>query len=372
MHAVRSGLRRSAERMNRGEATTVAFIGGSVTAGAGASDAESTSYRALTCKYLQDRFPRTAFTFVNAAIGGTDSVYGAYRLKEDAFGRGVPDLLFIEFAVNDDGDRTRSIRAMEGMVRQARRLNPLINICFIYVANEQTADRYAETRKPQDNIAHHEEVAEHYGLPSVDIASRIYKRIAAGSLEWKEMSNDSVHPNDYGYSLYSQYLHEALDEILQPEPDDSGATGAVPLPDPIDAFCYERAGLVSPLTAECAAGWRMVRGWTHEMTCNWVPPADVFVADEPGAAFRVRFAGTVAGIALLAGMATGDLEYSIDGGPYRKAALFDRYCSKFYRPKIVMLADGLENGPHILDVVVSRENHECSMGTSIHILHFLL
>jgi len=184
-YAVRNGVRHSAERMSRGRAMTVAFIGGSVTAGSGASDAEHAGYRALTCQYLQEWFPQTAFTFVNAAIGGTDSVYGAFRLKEDAFGRGTADLLFIEFAVNDDGDRTRSIRAMEGMVRQARRLSPLIDICLIYVANEQTAERYAETRKPQDNVAHHEEVAEHYELPSVDIAGRIYKRIAAGNLVWK-------------------------------------------------------------------------------------------------------------------------------------------------------------------------------------------
>ncbi|MCD9022019.1 hypothetical protein [Cohnella silvisoli] len=76
---IRGGLKRTAEKLKGGRATTVAFIGGSVTVGAGASDGECTGYRALTCNYLQSRFPDVAFTFANAAIGGTDSALAFIR-----------------------------------------------------------------------------------------------------------------------------------------------------------------------------------------------------------------------------------------------------------------------------------------------------
>jgi len=366
----RGGLRHCAIRMSREEATTVAFLGGSVTAGAGASDAERTSYRALICSYLQERFERVAFTFINAAIGGTDSAYGAFRLREHVLDGRRVDLLFVEFAVNDEDGRTKSVRAMEGIVRQAKRINPLIDICFVYTASRQGAEDYAASGKPQANIGYHEEVAARYELPSVEFASRIYRMIAAGALKWEEMSGDAVHPNDYGYSLYARYLRESLEELLQAVPAETAAPA--PLPAPLDPFCYEQALLANPQIAELAEGWSFVRGWTNERVCNWTPPADVFRAEQAGARFRLRFTGTAAGLALLAGMETGGVDCSIDEGPYQTAEIFDRYCDQFYRPKIVLLADSLSDGPHTLDVRISQQMPEGSTGRSLHITRFLI
>ncbi|WP_168735718.1 SGNH/GDSL hydrolase family protein [Cohnella fermenti] len=369
-YTLRNGLRSCYGKMNRGEATTVAFLGGSVTAGEGASDAEGTSYRALVCAYLRERFPGTPFTFVNAAIGGTDSVYGAFRLNAHVFGGGGADLLVVEFAVNDDGNRTKSVRAMEGIVRQAKRINPLVDILFVYTANRKAAESFAETGKPQINIAHHEEAAVHYGLPSVDIASRIYRMIAAGNLRWEEISGDSVHPNDYGYSLYAQYLREVMDDMLR---SDGGEGTAVPLrSELLDPMCYDRARLKEPLLAERVSGCRMVYDWTNEQACNWTPPANIFLAERAGASFRLRFVGTAAGIVMLAGMETGDVEYSIDGGPYLLRRVFDSHCEKFYRPKAVLLADGLADGPHWLDVRAAESKDARSKGNRLHLTHFLV
>jgi acyl-CoA thioesterase-1 len=47
------------------------------------------------------------------------------------------------------------------------------------------------------------------------------------------------------------------------------------------------------------------------------------------------------GFSMLAGMDTGDVDVSIDGGEYRTVSLFDHYCTMFYRPKIVLFADDL-------------------------------
>lgn len=368
--AVRSGLHWSAEKLNNSGVMTVAFIGGSVTAGAGASDEDGTSYRALTCSFLQIRFPQTAFTFVNAAIGGTDSTYGAFRLKDHVFAGRLVDLLFIEFAVNDAGERSPSVRAMEGIVRQAKRINPHIGICFIYVANQSGSKCYAGTAKPQDNVNHHEEVAEYYGIPSVHIASRIYRMITSGEICWEDLSGDSVHPNDFGYTLYARFLQEALEVILDLE--NSANSDPTPLPEPIDAYCYEYAGLVPPLTAESISGWRMVYGWSAEKTCNWTPPANIWLGEAPGASFQFLFTGSTAGIAILAGLDTGDVDVSIDNGPNRTVSLFDNYCEQFYRPKIILLADGLDAGPHTVKLRISEQKNERSRGHSIHLLALLI
>ena len=49
---------------------TVAYFGGSVTAGAGASNSELYSWRALTHRMLKKEYPNATVTMVNAAIGG--------------------------------------------------------------------------------------------------------------------------------------------------------------------------------------------------------------------------------------------------------------------------------------------------------------
>ncbi|GAA3408188.1 GDSL-type esterase/lipase family protein [Paenibacillus hodogayensis] len=369
-YIIRGGINPTALKLNSGQPVTVAFIGGSVTAGAGASDASHSSYRAWTCRYLERSFPKTAFRFVNAAIGGTDSVYGAFRIKEHVFKDGPVDLLFVEYAVNDAGNRTESVRAMEGIVRQAKRINPKIGICFLYLANKPGIKQFSANGKGQLNIFHHEEVADYYRIPSVHIAGEIYRMIESGKLEWEQLSGDEVHPNDYGYSLYGRFMEHFLEEALQARA--SEPANIADLPAPIDPFCYENADLVSPDKAANVSGWRTVNGWTTERTCNWTPPADIFVAESPGAGFRIPFTGTAGGISMLAGMDTGDVQVSVDGGEWRAVQLFDRYCPMFYRPKIVLFADGLSPGEHVLDVRISEERHEDSTGHAIRILKLLV
>lgn len=369
-YLLRDGIGRTARKLKSGGTVTVAFLGGSVTAGSGASDPEQTSYRVRISQYLRDVYKQAAFRFIHAAIGGTDSVYGAYRLQDHVFRIYAPDLLFVEFAVNDGGRRLSSLRAMEGIVRQARTLNPHMDICFIYTANRSGCEHFSRTGKPQINIANHEEVAEHYRLPSVDIASEIYRRIASGSLSWEMLSRDDVHPNDHGHALYAELLESFLETAL-PADARSVNTAAI-LPARMDGFSYDQASLVSPLAAEKVKGFHYVARWSPARTCNWKPPVDILRADEPGAVLRIRFTGTAIGMALLAGMDTGEVEVKIDGKTSKHVPLFDVHCPRFYRPKAVLFADDLHPGDHVAELELSVRKHEDSVGRALHIVYFLV
>ena len=69
-------------------------------------------YRPMVSEWLQQRFPDTKFEFINAGIASTCSHTGAFRLDEHVLSKGRIDLLFAEFAVNDDRDsRTRGAAA---------------------------------------------------------------------------------------------------------------------------------------------------------------------------------------------------------------------------------------------------------------------
>jgi hypothetical protein len=88
-----SNCRIQFERNKRGH---VAFLGGSIT--------EMDGYRPLLCSMPEKRFPETDFTFTNAGISSTCSDTGAFRMQRDVLSKGPLDLLFVEFAVNDDQD----------------------------------------------------------------------------------------------------------------------------------------------------------------------------------------------------------------------------------------------------------------------------
>lgn len=111
------------ERSRAGENITVTTIGGSITEGAGASVyAECWANRfAEGFRALYGAGDGSNVHFVNAGVGGTPSPFGWMRYQRDLVDRvtdddGLPDLVVIEFAVNDYGEVTNH-QAYESMVK---------------------------------------------------------------------------------------------------------------------------------------------------------------------------------------------------------------------------------------------------------------
>ena len=66
---------------------TVAFMGGSIT--------QMDGYRPMVSKFLDRKFPRTKFKFINAGISSTCSTTGAFRLNDQVLEKGVIDLFLL-------------------------------------------------------------------------------------------------------------------------------------------------------------------------------------------------------------------------------------------------------------------------------------
>ncbi len=89
------------QKARSGDELTVAFFGGSLTWGAQSTNPQQTSYRALIEIKFAATYPKAHFRFWDAAIGGTGTQLGAFRLERDVLSRN-PDLVFLEFTINDD------------------------------------------------------------------------------------------------------------------------------------------------------------------------------------------------------------------------------------------------------------------------------
>ncbi|OXS59202.1 hypothetical protein B1A99_11250 [Cohnella sp. CIP 111063] len=369
---LRSGLPNVRDKARRGEPIAAAFLGGSITEGAGASDAEATSWRARTAEYLAERFGEGTKS-VNAGVGGTTSAFGAHRLALHAFGEDEIDLLFVEFAVNDwdygANVREAALRGMEGIVRQCRRLMPRADIVFVYAAS----DRNISEELPL-TIAAHEEVASRYGIPSVNLAFRVRTLAEAGAIRWEELAPDRIHPNDQGYALYASTVRECLNFALSAgEEADDAAEGEEPtglLPEPLVHGHYGEAKLLDIGIAESADGFATSDREPGALM-NWRYPIRHLHADREDASLTFRTIGRGAGVVLLCGPDTGIFEYSVNGGEFREANPFDDWCTVAYRPVILLFPAERERGELRVELRNTANKDGRSAGTGLRVLGFL-
>ena len=351
---MRGSLSRSHAAFSRGGQCRVAFMGGSVT---------TRQWRNPLMADLRKRFPQAEFDFIMAGIGGTNADLGAFRLPEHVFGRGKVDLFFLEFAVNG-GD----VRAMEGIVRQAKTISPDIDIVLMYFANTAHTTCYNDGRIPRI-VLNHEKVAEHYAVPALYLYREVARRIEAGKMTWKDFSTDSVHPTQLGCDIYAECITGFLDAAWKtPKP----AAAASQLPEPLDPFCYGNGMFVALDKASVTRGFALVEGWTPTKTCNFRGPVDVLTATEPEAELSLEFEGRAVGIYTIVGMDTGTLEYSIDGAPVKTLDPFDHYCPRFHRPKHTIFTDELQPGKHTLTLRSGAGKNAKSEGHAVRILKFMV
>lgn len=187
---------------------TIAYIGGSITEGFGASDwngeSPELSYAPLSYKYFCDTFAKNGtkqVTKVNAGIGATPSTVGALRFSYDV-APSNPDIVFIEFAVNDFDD-SECRDAYEDLVRQALNLEskPAVILLFSRTDNNVSMQTWMK------------EIGYHYDVSMISYADGITYLIDNGAMTWDEFSPDFAHPTDAGYKIVADFIDHFYNEV---------------------------------------------------------------------------------------------------------------------------------------------------------------
>ncbi len=194
-------LKNVLERLKKGEKIYVAALGGSVTEGAGPADYRD-GYAYQFAKKLAGFTPDNGagILFNGAGLSGTPSPLGLVRYQSDVvdvLGH-TPDLLVIEFAVNDGGEPTGT-RAFEALIRGALEQNPDTAVIALY-----SAALYQNTQRQM------KPVADYYGIPQVSISDAISRPVADGIFSDKDFFTDNVHPTKGGHELMADCLVNML------------------------------------------------------------------------------------------------------------------------------------------------------------------
>lgn len=203
-------LKRAISKARKGELVTIAAIGGSITQGAGATPINTECYARKFFESFTAAYSPNGYTqYIKAGVGGTPSELGLLRYERDVLqnGRIEPDIVIIEFAVNDEGDETHG-ECYEGLIRKV--LNgpgrPAVILLFSVFADDYNLE---------DRLV---PIGTHYRLPMVSLKKAVtpqfYLTAQTGRIIAKNRYfYDVYHPANLGHKIMSDSLMALVSRI---------------------------------------------------------------------------------------------------------------------------------------------------------------
>jgi len=350
----RAGLPNFVAKLDAGEHVKIAYLGGSITAAPG--------WRVQSREWFQQQYPEAKIDEIHAAIGGTGSDLGVFRLGNDVL-RHDPDLLFVEFAVNDGGaDPSRIHQAMEGIVRQTWKADPTIDICFVYTLSEPVLANL-RAGEMQRSASAMEELADHYEIPTIHFGPKVVELEAAGELVFKAekpadmqqkplvFSTDGVHPHvETGHRVYTETIARSWPAIRKA----SGQPTEHTLKSPLTADNWEQAKQVSLTPDMLHGGWKKLtsddtlgRRFERNMP-------ELYQAVEPGASLEFAFEGTSVAVFDILGPDGGRLQVKLDDREPALRNRIDGYCT-YHRMSKLTIGSDLPAGRHTVKITLTPE-----------------
>lgn len=212
-------LKQAIDKARAGKDVTVAYIGGSITQGAGAVPINTKCYAYQSfmsfCKVV-DGTQRDNIYYVKAGVGGTPSEFGLLRYEQDVLRNGsvTPDVVIVEFAVNDEGDETQG-ECYDSLVRMIYQGpgSPAVILLFSVFANDWNLEERLSL------------VGRAYQLPMVSVKQAVveqfYKKDGQGRvLSKRHFFFDLYHPTNVGHKIMAdclEYLFEKADQSAYPK-----------------------------------------------------------------------------------------------------------------------------------------------------------
>lgn len=289
---------------------------------------------------------------INDCVRG--SGFSAYRFAHDVLAKN-PDLVVVDFASDDQTTGADEIwTAIEGVVRQARKANPKLDILFLYAFRAGYETDFAEGLSPM-TISAYERLANHYGIPSINMAYRVAQLARDGKLLIKAtpeeaaaakdklvFSGNGTVPTAGGNQVYAEVITEALGKLTT-------AAGSLEhkLPKAYKPNSLERAHLEKITDAMLSGNWQR-RPANDPATGNFTDHFDELLYTEtPGAKLTFRFKGTEASVFDVMGPNTGLVKVTVDGKEAGTRAQVDPW-SFYYRYSGLSLASGLPDAEHTI------------------------
>lgn len=196
------------EKAQKGEDVTIAFIGGSITEGK-CSTKHKNSFAYLFYTMFKERFGKndgSNIHYVNAGMDGTPSTVGILRYDRDVLSASptAPDIVIVDFCVNDDIDVTLG-NAYESLIR--RIINSENKPACLTLFNIFSWDWNLQDRMIP--------ISEYYDLPMLSMKNSVMPAIKNGTLKTSDyFAEDTIHPVDFGHKLIADSIMYCVDQMI--------------------------------------------------------------------------------------------------------------------------------------------------------------
>jgi hypothetical protein len=269
---------------------SIAYFGASVTA-------QREGFRPLLHQRLRDRFGQDHDS-IFAGIGGVNIVAATF-LADEFVVRHDPDFCLVEFTsahLSSWQDPADGGVAMDGLLAKLRSAGCRPWLLHLY--RRDWDERQAEL------MAAFEAAADRHDVPSIDLVTPLRDQVEHG--EEEALFRDDVHTTDAGSRLVAELTEAALASI-------QAERGGQPAHPP--GVDYSGAHFVPVAAGECEGVAEMKLFRLHR------PYLEVAA----GSTIRPRIAGRLAGLALVVGPESGELEIADRAGSQRLMA-WDEFC----------------------------------------------
>ncbi|WP_339222890.1 SGNH/GDSL hydrolase family protein [Paenibacillus sp. FSL H8-0332] len=207
-------LKRAMDKAASGEDVTIAYIGGSITQGAGAKPIHTECYAYQSYLRFKELFGKDGgenIHFIKAGVGGTPSELGMIRYERDVLkdGAAAPDIVVVEFAVNDEGDETKG-NCFESLCLKilSAESQPAVILLFSVFVNDWNL---------QDRLS---PVGRRYNLPMVSVKDAVTEQFRLSKAEGNIISKrqffyDIYHPTNDGHRVMADSLAYLFSETAR-------------------------------------------------------------------------------------------------------------------------------------------------------------
>ncbi len=355
--SARNGLDNFFARAAAGQPLKIAYFGGGYHHAGG--------WRKQMIDRLKERYGNVTEIPASYPACLRGSLASVYRFRRDVLAK-KPDLVLVDFACDDHGTRPDILmRIVEGIVRQAREADPQLDIAFLYAFQEDYDAHYSVGLTPPA-ITSYEIVAEHYGVPSINMGLRIARLHHDGKLllrppkdgklpEGKLLfSPNGWQPTAETDKIYADAIVEAFETLSGPAEPVSPE-----LPPPLRDDNFQRARLVPISQAMLAGHWEQLPP-DDQLRKSHAPYFDtIWFTNTPGARLTFRFRGTAASILCSLGPDTGRVRAIVDGSEQRLRDPVDPW-SYYHRLWSFQVAENLPDTIHTVTIELLPEEPDRS------------
>jgi lysophospholipase L1-like esterase len=157
---------------------------------------EAYPYQVL--RALKAEYPFAVINIINTSIGGENSESGARRFESEVLNH-KPDVLFIDYALNDQGiGLERAKIAWEQMISTAVKRG--IKVILLSPSPDQRVDIKEANNVLEQHSTQIKKLAEKYGTGLVDSYSLFRQKVLFGESFMNYMSQVN-HPNEKGHAM---------------------------------------------------------------------------------------------------------------------------------------------------------------------------